>query len=352
MISKDQIHEFSKRFAIDEFTIMREYIQVVFLGALYGLKESHKIYFKGGTAMRLLLKSGRFSEDLDFTSELNVKELDLVVNRAVKKTNLLIPDVSIKRTDEKKMSYTGILSYHPAGIKYALNIHLDFSLREKPETSQDSVLLTDFPLASPPVIRHMNWPEILAEKIRAFVYRSKGRDIYDLWFLLIKGIDLDWEMINRKTKFYKISTSLEDVLRRVRDFDDKKLKNDMGKFLPAHDRGLVVHLKKMTTKELMTRYGFTVVTSENLDYTKIPGHSFPGTDPFINNIKQTTIFEIKRQDENSLVVKMKNSDDRKANAYIRAQSYNGVRELKIIETNADLFKGRSYDHLIHHIFKT
>ena len=31
MISKAQINEFSKRLAIDEFTIIREYIQVVFL---------------------------------------------------------------------------------------------------------------------------------------------------------------------------------------------------------------------------------------------------------------------------------------------------------------------------------
>ena len=80
MISREQINEFAKRLAIDEFTIMREYMQVVFLSVLYSIPGSAKIYFKGGTAIRLLLKSGRFSEDLDFTAACTAKELDVIVH--------------------------------------------------------------------------------------------------------------------------------------------------------------------------------------------------------------------------------------------------------------------------------
>jgi predicted nucleotidyltransferase component of viral defense system len=228
MISKDQIQEFSKRLAIDEFTIIREYIQIVFLSILYSTKESQKIYFKGGTAIRLLLKSGRFSEDLDFTAELTTKEIDEVVNETIKKVSLTVPGVRLKKTDEGKASYTGILSYQPEGMKHPLNIHLDFSLREKPETSKQTVLETDFPVAPQPVVRHMDWQEILAEKIRAFLVRSKGRDVYDLWFMLGKGVELDWNMINRKAKMYSIETSLQDIMNRIGEFDEKKLKNDLS----------------------------------------------------------------------------------------------------------------------------
>src|SRR3989338_2304347 len=233
MISKDQIQEFSKRLAIDEFTIIREYIQIVFLSILYSTKESQKIYFKGGTAIRLLLKSGRFSEDLDFTAELAAKEIDAVVNETIKKVSLTVPDVRLKKTHEGNASYTGILSYQPEGMKHPLNIHLDFSLREKPETSKQTVLETDFPVAPQPVVRHMDWQEILAEKIRAFLVRSKGRDVYDLWFMLGKGVGMDWDMINRKAEMYNITTSLQDIKNRVGGFDQKKPKNDLGKFLPA-----------------------------------------------------------------------------------------------------------------------
>ena len=46
MISKAQINEFSKRLAIDEFTIIREYIQVVFLSVFYSTAQSQKVYFQ------------------------------------------------------------------------------------------------------------------------------------------------------------------------------------------------------------------------------------------------------------------------------------------------------------------
>lgn len=351
MISKDQINEFSKRLAIDEFTIIREYIQVVFLGAFYGAPKSAKVYFKGGTAIRLLLKSGRFSEDLDFTSELTAKELDPLVADTVKKVSLIIPNITLKRTEENKWSYTGILSYQPEGMKHPLNIHLDFSLREKPETSKETVLETDFPVAPQPVVRHMDWQEVLAEKIRAFLYRLKGRDVYDLWFMLQKGVELDWDMINRKTALYEMKTSLQDLMDRIGKFEDKQLKNDLAKFLPAHDRNFVEHLKGLTMNQLISRQGFVIRNSENITYSTMPGGSFSGTDKLIYDLKKTKIAEIKRQDENSLVVKFVNEDNNERNGYIRARTKNGVRELEVIELNASSFKDKSYDDLINHEFK-
>ena len=350
MISKDQINEFSKRLAIDEFTIIREYIQVVFLSVMYSIPDSSKVYFKGGTAIRLLLKSGRFSEDLDFTSELPATKLDEIVNETIKKMSLIIPDMKLKRTEENKFAYTGILSYHPEGMKHPLNIHLDFSLREKPETSKETVLESDFPVAPLPVIRHMDWQEILAEKIRAFLYRLKGRDVYDLWFMLQKGVELDWKMINRKTAFYKMVTSLQDVMNRIGSFDDKQLKNDLGKFLPAHDRNFVEHLKELTMNQLVSRQGFTIARSENIDYTNMPGGSFSGTDKLIYDLKKTKVISLKRQDENSIHVMITNEDDQERSGYIRARTRNGVRELDVIELNASSLKGKSYDDLINHQF--
>ena len=344
MISRDQIDELSKRLAIDEFTVIREYLQVVFLSILYNTNESQKIYFKGGTAIRLLLKSERFSEDLDFTAELTTRELDKVTAEIVKKMGLVVPGITIKRTRETNASYTAILSYQPDGEKYPLTIHLDFSLREKPETSKEDVLETDFPVAPQPVIRHMDWTEVLSEKIRAFLYRSKGRDIYDLWFMLSKGIDLDWNMINRKTKLYDIKTSFDDVLKRVDEFDDKKIKEDLGKFLPAHDRGLVVWLKDMTRKQLVARQSFIITMSENLDYTKVLLES--------EDMKTTKITNIKRRDENSLAVKMVATSGVEATAYIRARSRNGVRELDVIVSNASKLGDLSYDEFINHEFWT
>ena len=64
MITKEQIKELSKSKRINQDTILREYLQILFLKILYGEKLSQKIYFKGGTAIHLLLGSSRFSMDL------------------------------------------------------------------------------------------------------------------------------------------------------------------------------------------------------------------------------------------------------------------------------------------------
>ena len=78
MISKKQIEDLANNNQIDSFTILREYLQILFLSYLYREKQADKIYFKGGTALRLLFGSPRFSEDLDFStlySEIVIKSL-------------------------------------------------------------------------------------------------------------------------------------------------------------------------------------------------------------------------------------------------------------------------------------
>lgn len=191
MISKGQIRELSQKFAIDEFSVIREYLQVLFLSALYDQKESSKIYFKGGTALRLLLNSFRFSEDLDFTS-----------------------------------------------------------LREKPLTEKDAVLETLFPVSPYPVVKCLSWEEVLAEKIRALMHRAKGRDLFDIWYLLSKGTEIDWEMADKKMAFYKKKVSREDVLSKISSFDRKMLKLDLGKFLPLNQRTIAAHIKEMLMEKL------------------------------------------------------------------------------------------------------
>ena len=52
---------------IDAYTILREYIQIRFLDIFFRVVKPKTIFFKGGTALRLLYGSERFSEDLDFT---------------------------------------------------------------------------------------------------------------------------------------------------------------------------------------------------------------------------------------------------------------------------------------------
>lgn len=50
---------------------LREYCQHLFLTHFYQKKKSENFLFKGGTALKLLYGSPRFSEDIDFSGQKN-----------------------------------------------------------------------------------------------------------------------------------------------------------------------------------------------------------------------------------------------------------------------------------------
>src|SRR3989338_3631770 len=68
MITQDAIKKLATQYRTSEFpNIVREYFQHLFLSQLYRLENSDNILFKGGTALRIIYGSPRFSEDLDFS---------------------------------------------------------------------------------------------------------------------------------------------------------------------------------------------------------------------------------------------------------------------------------------------
>ncbi|MBC8527319.1 MAG: nucleotidyl transferase AbiEii/AbiGii toxin family protein [Candidatus Cloacimonetes bacterium] len=256
MITNDQIQELSKKIGIDQETILREYLQILFLKNIYTEKESGKIFFKGGTAIHLLLGASRFSMDLDFTSLIFSSSLDGLMNRIIKRMNLEAGEIVLKSSKKKiNHSYSKILSYYTEARKYPLNISIDFSLREKPvKKIKKTILKTDYPIGGLPIVTHLDWQEILAEKIRAILVREKGRDLYDLYYLILKNIQVDWEIVEEKLKIYpklKKKFNIGALFSRIEKFENRELKKDLAQFLPESERGaLLPILKDELIKEL------------------------------------------------------------------------------------------------------
>ena len=76
MITKKQVKELSKKTQILDAVIVREFVQLSFLKELYEETFSKDIFFKGGTAIRLVYKGQRFSEDLDFSVDMEEDEFE------------------------------------------------------------------------------------------------------------------------------------------------------------------------------------------------------------------------------------------------------------------------------------
>jgi len=82
--------------------------------------------------------------------------------------------------------------------------------------------------------------------------RYRGRDIFDLWFLLSKKVTIDWDLVNKKMSIYKKKVNQGELLTVVEDFPQDEIKNDLTRFLPISHRGLIKEIKKLVVEKLKT----------------------------------------------------------------------------------------------------
>lgn len=70
MITGEKIRELATIKHTTELNVRSEYVQHLFLSYFYQQPESGTVFFKGGTALRIVNNSSRFSEDIDFSTTL------------------------------------------------------------------------------------------------------------------------------------------------------------------------------------------------------------------------------------------------------------------------------------------
>lgn len=181
MISEEAIINLAVKYQTTEENVRREYFQHIFLSYFYAQPDTDKIYFKGGTALRLIFRSPRFSEDLDFSSGLkNVKKIE----QAVAATLALIEKEGIEiNIAESKETSSGYLALtHFKTNKGFIPIQLEISFREGKKTGELRTIANDFIPAY--TVVELTKTELISEKIQALLNRQKPRDFYDLYFIL------------------------------------------------------------------------------------------------------------------------------------------------------------------------
>lgn len=221
-MTQEQITGLAKYFQIDNFTIVREYLQLLFLNCLYQDNEATKVFFKGGTALRLLFLSPRFSEDLDFSSTFSKEEITQIVKRTEKLMRRDLPEIKII------FLYSG-----REGLRFRMDgVRLDFNIVKKVKKPVVLPMTTRFPIIIFPLINCLSVENIFAEKLMALGTRDKGRDFYDIWFLLQRKIAFDKKFVT------------ENLLKKITAFPETKLESDLRPFLPQSQRKIIPILKE------------------------------------------------------------------------------------------------------------
>ena len=183
MLSENTFKELSLKYQTREDNIIREYLQHLFLSFLYNQRESENLYFKGGTALRIIYHSPRFSKDLDFSAPKGIlpSKLDNLFLETINKINNEGVAVNLKEAENTSGGYLGIFFYQL--YNFQGEIQLEISLRKKNNFKKEiTTIVSDF--LPPYVLIQLASPLIVEEKIIALENRHKPRDYYDLYFIL------------------------------------------------------------------------------------------------------------------------------------------------------------------------
>lgn len=249
MIDTSTLTKLSATQEIDPYTILREYVQVRFLDEMFRLAPPHTVFFKGGTALRLLFGSERFSEDLDFTVPEKTRSMpDLVLrivhNLAVEFPELTVKDLKMIMGYSAKIALPGPSAHHPLTVK------LDFFTRESVLDPQTSPVKSPVPVVAVTLVEHLSKQEILVEKIRALTNRRKGRDLYDFWYLLHIGTMVSKEFIQKKLAYYHEQFDLRRLESAIGSWTEKEIYNDVAKFLPRSKHRIIAELPRLALAEM------------------------------------------------------------------------------------------------------
>lgn len=202
MIDKKQLAALTRETDLNIYQQEKDYLLKLFLYNYY--RKHEDAVFKGGTCIKYLYGLPRFSEDLDF----NIKNTPQEFEKQVADTLKRIKEIGIESHFIKKEifpdAFTCEIGFHgPLYIedKTRNKFRIDAGKRtgtiRKPKWE---MIASEYPETNPNILVYaMDEKEILSEKIIALMRRKKGRDLYDTWFLLKKGVKIDEKLLKTKS---------------------------------------------------------------------------------------------------------------------------------------------------------
>ena len=166
---------------IDVAQVAREYWEVLFLKSLLESPHGKNLVFKGGTALRLVYGSPRFSEDLDFA--LLKDSLKGELEGLAKAMADISPEVRVTDVAEKRWTYLWELRVTEAYLPQPFRVKIEISRRSAKGYDYRLNLITS-PSTPLQVLGNVATLEQLhGDKLACLQERAAPKDVFDNWFI-------------------------------------------------------------------------------------------------------------------------------------------------------------------------
>lgn len=217
--------------------IIREYLQFKILEVIYNSEYALRLIFLGGTCLRIVLGNNRFSEDLDFDNwdlnENDFNSLSAIIKKELEKEgyNVEIKNV-LKGAFHCLIRFPGLLFQEGlSGVKEEkILIQLDTEPQHFSFVPQE-YLLNRFDIFTEIKVTP---PEILLSQKFFAIYnrrRNKGRDFFDISFLLSLSIKPNYDFLKLKMKVRNEKDLKEKILEKCSNIDMEEMARDVAPFL-------------------------------------------------------------------------------------------------------------------------
>lgn len=204
----------------------REFVQLELLRRLSASDLRTLLAFKGGTALHLLYRTERFSEDLDFS--LTQPHDDKVVAKQLDK--LLEGETIMTRIIKRR---TVLFEMRQPFASTSFRVKVEINVNEIAPAELRPLSIPAIPVTFTIPLMRPDW--LCAQKVRAFLQRTKPRDLYDLWFILQTKLPLDMTLVAKLTQISPADIP-HLVEKKIDTITERSVITDLNPFLPPERR--------------------------------------------------------------------------------------------------------------------
>ncbi len=202
MISLEQLKEFARKSGLTIYQQEKDYFLKLFLYTYF--RKYQDAVFKGGTCIRYLFGFDRFSEDLDFNLVVPPEKFKAQARKVVKELESIGIESYFIKEEQFEDAYTCEIGFNGPLYKGTAQTRnkIGVDAGERTGTLKDPewrIMPSEYPETREQfLVLAMSEGEMLVEKAIALMQRNKGRDLYDVWFLLEKGVRFDKALLSKK----------------------------------------------------------------------------------------------------------------------------------------------------------
>jgi predicted nucleotidyltransferase component of viral defense system len=223
-----QLNQFKKELKISNDKIVREEAEMIFLNELAQDDLGLKVVFYGGTALRLVYGSPRFSEDIDL---LELKKIDFdkfgkFVKNLAKRQNWALDDIKNKR-----QTIFALFKIKDGNLKHPFSLKIEIHKPARKRKLETTLSLIKSPVSVlSPLLLTVTLAELKRLKEAAIADRKKARDIFDLWYIS-RALKTDFILPPFTPKF-----------------KEQEVANELRVFLPPKFHPIIKQLYEQITK--------------------------------------------------------------------------------------------------------